>query len=279
MKILQKITPLFILTVSLSTSAADIKEGIYAPRNDNNGFFANYGHSICAGMPADFCSYFEDMKLSEEEARILNTLDSTLSGDINIKKIDDNSFKVSANFYVTRVCYVSTSSNDEGYGKYSPITCNKLADKDTMECNFFEPNDGYKTPVIIDYSKAGELHLSVKNIEQANELFGPYCFQELSSTTYYLENNDTYNHQDYLVAKLNFLRADAEINSVWKQLSKNKRKELLPEQRLWIKNKDKTCNATPKQNATEKELTVWYKCQSEFSNNRVSDLKLNLMKN
>lgn len=256
---------------SSSVLATDLQEGIYAPLS--NGIYASFGSNICAGQSADFCSPFAKMKLSSEENKYISQ-DSIVFGQIKAKHdTDADKFKVSANFYVVRTCYVSTASKADDYGKKITIGCDKLKDRDAMQCDLFEPFDEVSVPIVFNYANAGEIKLEVVDVEKTKEIFGEYCFNELGNITFKYVSPKDYNHQNFVAAKLNFLRADSELNTLWKSLPKSvKDKDFLNEQRQWIKDKEKSCNPVTLK-AEERELAKMYKCQTEMTETRITKLR------
>lgn len=101
--------------------------------------------------------------------------------------------------------------------------------------------------------------------------------QEPVSPAYPQENvqpqNNTPTNQQISLSEVRskYLSKDAELNAVWGNLSKERKKELLPAQRQWIKSKDAVCGKTSMK-GSDAQLIEMLKCQTEMTEARISEL-------
>ncbi|HEC1249229.1 TPA: DUF1311 domain-containing protein [Citrobacter braakii] len=72
-------------------------------------------------------------------------------------------------------------------------------------------------------------------------------------------------------AKSKFIISDQELNKNWRALDPTAKKNLLNEQRQWLKNKDMTCGKVDMQ-ATDSMTIKMFNCQSEWTQKRAAEL-------
>ncbi len=262
---------------SVFAEAPDIRPGRYAPVSSENArMHHNRSSFSCAGNGAYYCHNLEksNAKFTPEEKELVNG--SEISGDIVIRKDDaTGEYSISAKIYVLRTCEVSTDSmvNDD-YKAY--LYRDKFVDcisddNGFIHCPLKDPgeSDNGENPVLFTISQESpdRLKITARLSESAAESMSPYCMPSIEKDTFVYESEDEFRHNMYLSAKLDFMRTDADINHYWKNMPKEQRKKALPDQRNWIKEKDKKCGAVTMR-GSEEELTKMYRCQAAMTEKR-----------
>lgn len=70
-------------------------------------------------------------------------------------------------------------------------------------------------------------------------------------------------------SRMAFASADSDLNTAWSTLTPAKKKELLPSQRQWIKNKDAMCGKVSMQ-GTDAEVKKMVDCQTQMTLSRIA---------
>lgn len=73
-------------------------------------------------------------------------------------------------------------------------------------------------------------------------------------------------------SRIQFTKADSDLSTAWSSFSPEKKKELLPSQRQWIKNKDAMCGKVSLQ-GNDEEVKKMLDCQTEMTLSRIQFLK------
>lgn len=73
-------------------------------------------------------------------------------------------------------------------------------------------------------------------------------------------------------SRIQFANADSDLSTVWSSLSSEKRKELLPSQRQWIKTKDAMCGKVSMQ-GNDSEVKKMVDCQTQMTLSRIQLLR------
>ncbi len=105
-----------------------------------------------------------------------------------------------------------------------------------------------------------------ENVQQ-NPVNSPPQEESMKSQEYVPVNNQISLSE----IRSTYLSKDAELNAVWGNLSKERKKELLPAQRQWIKSKDAICGKTSMK-GSDAQLIEMLKCQTEMTEARISEL-------
>ena len=232
-----------------------IEPGRYAIKQGNN--FYNYHTFSCAGQSAFYCGYLDEKLLTPEEQSLLDDADSVI-GDITIQKSEKgDNYAAAGNFYLSRVCTLSTADRSEDEGRYITVPCKMNHDSGELACLF---HADYDIPGITFYMKQNpdkSLSLRLEMVSEPEDLPQNYrdCMTEMSSRKLAWEP-----------------RNDGELNAKWNDLSRDKRKELLPAQRKWIKSKDKLCGPIdPKKDRVK--LMSAYECHAAMTEKRTYELE------
>lgn len=249
-----------------------IEPGRYAIKQGGN--FYNYHTFSCAGQSAFYCGYLDEKLLTPEEQSLLDDADSVI-GDITIQKSEKgDNYAAAGNFYLSRVCTLSTADRSEDVGRYITVPCKMNPDSGELACLF---HADYDIPGITFYMKQNpdkSLSLRLEMVSEPEDLPQNYrdCMTEMSSRKLAWEPQKDYEDNMFMSARMRYFRNDGELNAKWNDLSREKRKELLPAQRKWIKSKDKFCGPIdPKKDRVK--LMSAYECHAAMTEKRTYELE------
>ncbi len=273
-------TALFSFQTSAFAGTPDIRPGRYAPVSSENArAYHNRNSFSCSGNGAYYCHNLENTKYKytpEEQELVYG---AEVNGDIIIRKDEaTGEYSMSAIIYVLRTCEVATRlmSGDYDTYRYKDKFVDCVSDDNGfIHCPLYDPDaaDENVSRVILTISQDNpdSLKITSRVSESDSENFSPYCFPSIEKAAFVYESDEDFKHNMYISAKLDFMRTDADINHEWKALTKDQRKKALPDQRNWIKEKDKKCGPVTL-NGTEEELTKMYRCQADMTEKRVGKL-------
>jgi hypothetical protein len=256
----------------------EIRPGHYAPiTTDYDTVFHNRYSFSCAGKDAGYCgALLERGRLSREEKQMAKG--APVSGDLRIERDRRGDYSVSGAIYVARGCeiasgFYSPKIHDERYYEFESESC--LADANGfIHCEFVDPTNPMTDDKIILSIRRDRDH-SIRiatRISGSGEDFNPGCIREIEKYPFHYEHGDEFAHNMYVTAKLDYMRADADLNSVWDSLERGYRKSILPEQRQWIKRKESKCGSVTMR-GNEISLTKMYRCQTLMTEQRTYELK------
>ena len=251
-------------------SSTGVAPGRYAIREGHN--FYNYHTFSCAGQSAFYCGYLDENLLTSAEKALLEDAGSVI-GDLTVQKSEKgDNYAVSGNFYLSRVCTLSTADRMEDTGRYISVPCSLDAASGELSCVF---RVDYDIPSGISFrmKQNPDRSLSLKLETQEPDLPQNYidCMNEMSSRKLFPESQKDYEDNMFMSARMRYLRNDGELNAKWKELPKERRKELLPAQRKWIKSRDSFCGPIDTKKDRMKLLSI-YECHAALTEKRTYEL-------
>lgn len=265
----------FLVTGIANVQADDVFQpnGMYSIY-ENGKYFTSATFS-CIGQPAPYCANINFNALNQEERDFFDNEGDSV-GDLTFTRSGDK-YEMTGSFYVSRTCTLSTSRVNSKPDAKEKTVCSYNEDKTALNCTMYEPSSLAEEqvsalPVIVKADGSGGLSIIYDGVQDDDNYALTRCFEVLADKVLRPVDPDELNHNLYISRKIDFLRTDGDLNELWKQLPKSSRKKILPEQREWIKKKDKQCGEITMK-GTEKELSAMYKCQSEFTEKRVEFLE------
>jgi len=247
-----------------------VEPGRYAIREGNN--FYNYHTFSCAGQSAFYCGYLDENLLTPSEKALLEDAGSVV-GDLTVQKSEKgDNYAVSGNFYLSRVCTLSTADKAEDTGRYISVPCSLDAASGELSCVFRVDYD-IPSGITFRMKQNSDRSLSLKLETQEPDLPQNYidCMNEMSSRKLIKESQQEYEDNMFMSARMRYLRNDGELNAKWKELPKERRKELLPAQRKWIKTRDSFCGPVDTKKDRTKLMSI-YECHAALTEKRTWEL-------
>ena len=250
-------------TYSQTEKISRITEGIYAVYN--LGDFRNYEEGVF-NCDEGYCRNMDKEKLSPEEQNFIQHSDIRGSVKIELNK-PQNSYQATGGFMVKDTCMMSAG----GDSLTTPVLC-KDNRNDSITCEFYDVyND--QTLFLIFQTSGNRLDVSLdsrlSSISHTNNT--QKCLDTIQNTPVIFESAEEHNRILILSTKLDFVKANDDILKVWRSLSSATRKQILPEQRKWIKEKDNKCGKADMKGSTE-ELYKMQKCHTEMTIKRIAEL-------
>lgn len=239
-----------------------MKEGLYAVYN--HGDFKNYEEGMF-DCSFDYCKNIDKQKLNQEESNFIKYSDIRGSVKIEFNK-KQKSYQATGGFNVENACTLSAGGDDLS----APVLCTSNTNN-SITCDFY---DVFNDQTLSLSFKTSDSNLKVSldpRSSISNEVNTNRCMNLIQKTPIKFESDEEHDRILSLSTKLDFIKANADILTLWKSLSADIRKKILPEQRKWIKEKDAKCGkADMKGNA--KEISAMQKCHTIMTQQRIERL-------
>ena len=258
-----------------------LQDGYYAPVSGSSPrVFHNRFSFSCVGRSAGYCDVFSrKVKLSAEDRELAEG--SWILGDLKIESDASGARSVSGGIYIPRGCEIasemySPSIVDERYYQFAPTSCAE-GDDGTLTCSFVDPAGiPGAVQIRVELSPEGtdrmRIAASIASATGEGEEPPVACLNEIGRAVFRHESPKQFEHNMFLTAKLDFQRADADLNEHWRLLGGAKMPELLKMQRSWIREKDRKCRPVTTR-GSEGEMTEIYRCQTLMTEERLEMLR------
>ncbi len=211
-----------------------------------------------------------------------------------------DAYNTQISFYVGRTCDIVAASNgtdnsineSSGDSNKSLGLCfyNKIQKEFycNLESDLLDDSFIVKSSIIVN--KDGSISFKLNNLgneiaklakinEEYDESYQGHiknCFSALDNIKLYPESQTQYEENLVISAKLQFVKSDSELSSLWNSFSHETKQNLLPSQRAWIKSKNKKCGKIEDKHEGLKAVAV-YNCQADETQERISELQQNVM--
>lgn len=282
----RKIRPLALLLPIILVPAAaagdiSLKDGYYAPVSGSSPMVFHNRYSFsCIGRSPGYCDVFSrKVKLSAEERELAEG--GRISGDLKIETAASGARSVTGSIYLPRGCEIasglySSTLADERYFRFASTPCDEGEDG-SLACSFVDPAGGASASRIrvmlrLEGTDGLRIAASPESAAGAAEEQTGACLEEMGRTVFRYESPEEYEHNMFLTARLDFQRADADLNEHWRMLGGAKMPELLKMQRSWIREKDRKCRPVTTR-GSEGEMTEIYRCQTLMTEERLEMLR------
>ncbi len=252
--------------------------GLFAPFDD--GVFRNSHTFTCSGMGLSYCENLEKRDNSRLDRAYMRG--SHISGELDITYNPDNrTYYAAGKFYAVKTCSIASSFEDRNLGRLSmpaPTECTNDHARHSLFCPFVntfyrEEGEVDKYILRIDYANPRHLYLSLEQIGRHSDPDrAQICSETFDSILVSEETDEDFAENMYNSVRLDFARADADINATWKSLPKQLRQDLLPAQRRWINKKDDKCGSVTMR-GSKQQMILMYRCQKEETEKRINHLE------
>lgn len=266
---------------SLQASDHSLRPGLYAPVSENGArVFLNRNTFTCNGRGADYCRLLEKYHaFTVEEQEMMKG--GEVTGQIRLSRDPESgNLYVSGGFYALRACDVSTSvrpgedSGTEYFNEPKPAQCVVLQPGEAV-CPFVDTYDATASDPLLLTLRGGPgdtIVISARAPEGAGLKYPAGCMKALEQTVLRYETQAEYDRNEMISARLDYLRANAELVHLWRGLFDDEtRAQLQEKQRAWIRQKDLQCGRTDMK-GTDPELARMYRCQKRLIMKRLGSI-------
>lgn len=214
-----------------------------------------------SGSEMKTCQATVSMSVKPETySNLVESYRKNFNGNLD-KELENLSLDVNANVFSNRITYTSQPTDDHN----------------TVFVNINREN-----PISLGASLISAISI-INPIIEKNKLEKIQDQQNVSEeqkNPNIIENKEAVQEKSSVVilqrtvsdARIHFNNIDAELNTLWASFSKIRKKELLPSQRQWIRNKDAICGKISTKGSDDKIIQM-FDCQTEMTKERIRFLE------